>query len=59
MNRALRQLSSKRELLRRQIKEAQIEASFLGMVGRSLEPLTHWAGFNWKINVAILSSFAA
>lgn len=59
VNRALRQLSSKRELLRRQIKEAQIEASFLGMVGRSLEPLTHWAGFNWKINVAILSSFAA
>ena len=59
VNRALRQLSSTRELLRRQIKEAQIEASFLGMIGRSLEPLTHWAGFNWKINVAILSSFAA
>ena len=29
------------------------------MIGRSLEPLTQWAGFNWKINVAILSSFAA
>ena len=29
------------------------------MVGRAFEPLTQWAGFNWKINVAILSSFAA
>ncbi len=59
VNKALRGLVSKRKSLRRQIKEAQIETSFLGMVGRSLEPVTKWAGFNWKINVAILSSFAA
>ncbi|HIP82838.1 MAG TPA: ferrous iron transport protein B, partial [Desulfocapsa sulfexigens] len=45
--------------LRRSIKEEQIESSFLGSVGRSLEPVTQWAGFDWKINVAILSSFAA
>ena len=59
VSKALRNLTSQRDLLRRQIREAQIESSFLGMVGRSLEPLTQWAGFNWKINVAILSSFAA
>jgi len=59
VNKALRGLVSTRKSLRRQIKEAQIETSFLGMVGRSLEPVTRWAGFNWKINVAILSSFAA
>lgn len=59
INKALRGLVSKRKSLRRQIKEEQIETSFLGMVGRSLEPITQWAGFNWKINVAILSSFAA
>lgn len=59
VSKALRNLSSQRELLRRQIKERQIETSLLGMIGRSLEPLTQWAGFNWKINVAILSSFAA
>ena len=57
--RSLRNLSSQRALLCRQIKERQIETSLLGMIGRSLEPLTQWAGFNWKINVAILSSFAA
>lgn len=59
INKALRGLASKRKSLRRQIKEEQIETSFLGTVGRSLEPITQWAGFNWKINVAILSSFAA
>ncbi len=59
VSKALRGIVSKRKSLRRQIKEEQIETSFLGMVGRSLEPITHWAGFNWKINVAILSSFAA
>ncbi len=59
INKSLRKLASKRKGLRRQIKEEQIETSFLGMVGRSMEPLTQWAGFDWKVNVAILSSFAA
>lgn len=59
INKALRGFVSKRKSLRREIKEEQIETSFLGMIGRSLEPVTQWAGFNWKINVAILSSFAA
>lgn len=59
INKSLRKLASKRKSLRRQIKEEQIENSFLGMVGRSLEPITSFAGFDWKINVAILSSFAA
>lgn len=59
INKALRRLASKRKSLRREIKEEQIENSLLGMVGRGLEPITRFAGFNWKINVAILSSFAA
>ncbi len=59
VNKALRKLVKKRKSLRRQIKEEQIETSFLGMIGRGFEPLTQWAGFNWKVNVAILSSFAA
>ena len=59
VNKALGKLMSTRKSLRRQIKEEQIETSFLGMIGRGFEPLTQWAGFNWKVNVAILSSFAA
>lgn len=59
VNKSLRKLASERKSLRRNIKEEQIVNSFLGMIGRSLEPVTQWAGFDWKINVAILSSFAA
>jgi ferrous iron transport protein B len=41
------------------MREASIERSFLGSIGRSLEPVTQFAGFDWKINIALLSSFAA
>jgi len=59
INSALRQISNVRKDVLRQIKNEKIENSFLGMVGHSMEPVTQFAGFDWKINVAFLSSFAA
>ncbi|WP_415719103.1 ferrous iron transport protein B [Maridesulfovibrio sp.] len=59
VNRALRKLSSERKTLRRKIKEEKIRTSFFGMIGRSLEPVTKYAGFDWKVNIALISSFAA
>ncbi len=59
IHRAVRSLASERRTLRRKINEERIRSSFLGGIGHSLEPITQWAGFDWKINVAILSSFAA
>lgn len=56
---ALKKLAGKRKSLRREMKEERIVSSFLGNVGRMLEPVTGYAGFDWKINVALLSSFAA
>ncbi|KGY13131.1 iron transporter FeoB [Vibrio tubiashii] len=58
-HRALRKLSSERNKIRREMKELRLESSLLGMFGRSLEPVTQYAGFDWKINVALFSSFAA
>ncbi len=58
-NRALRKLVKERKSLRREMKEERITNSILGGIGRSLEPVTRYAGFDWKINVALLSSFAA
>ncbi len=57
--RALKQLASASKSLRREMKEERITYSILGNIGRSLEPVTQYAGFDWKINVALLSSFAA
>ncbi|TCP38862.1 ferrous iron transport protein B [Rhodovulum marinum] len=56
---ALRDLAGERTTLRREMREDKIESSFLGMVGRGLEPVTRFADFDWKINVALLASFAA
>lgn len=36
-----------------------INTSWAGQIGRALEPVSMWAGFNWRINIAIISSFAA
>ncbi len=57
--RALRNLASERQRIRREIREKRLEESLLGMFGRSIEPVTKLAGFDWKINIALFSSFAA
>ena len=57
--RALKKLVKARKSIRRVMKEERITNSVLGMIGRSMEPATQFAGFDWKINVALLSSFAA
>ena len=57
--RALKALVSARKTLRREIRNERILNSFLGRVGQGLEPVTRFADFDWKINVALLSSFAA
>lgn len=57
--RALKTLADERKTLRREMKEERIVNSFLGQIGRGIEPVTRFAGFDWKVNVALLSSFAA
>ena len=59
INKALRNLSKDRNRLLRQIKEEKISNSLLGSVGKAVESVTQYAGFDWKINIAFLSSFAA
>lgn len=59
VNNALKKLSNDRKNILREIKNEKVETSLLGMAGKSIEPLTKYAGFDWKINVAFLSSFAA
>lgn len=59
INRSLRKLSKERKRILRDIKNEKVENSLLGMAGRAIEPVTQYAGFDWKINVAFLSSFAA
>lgn len=41
------------------IAEKQLEASFLGQLGKAIEPVFQPLGFDWKMSIGILSSFAA
>jgi len=59
VNRAFKKLFKDRKRLLREIKKEKIDNSFLGQIGRSLVPVTQWAGFDWRVNVALLSAFAA
>lgn len=41
------------------IGSAKLRASYAGMLGRGIEPLIKPLGFDWKIGIALISSFAA
>jgi ferrous iron transport protein B len=58
-NRAFKKLYKERQGLLREMRKESIDKSFLGRLGRWLEPATRFAGFNWRVNVALLSAFAA
>jgi ferrous iron transport protein B len=38
---------------------AKLENSYAGMMGKAIEPLTRPLGYDWKISIAIITSFAA
>lgn len=59
ISRGLRGLLRERKLIRMDVQKARIDSSFLGRIGQAMEPVTQWAGFTWRINVALLSALAA
>jgi len=59
INKEIRKLAKVRNRILRNMKNEKVENSLLGLAGKAIEPVTKYAGFDWKINVAFLSSFAA
>ena len=39
--------------------QAQLENSYAGRMGLALEPLTRYAGFDWRADIALIGGFAA
>jgi hypothetical protein len=48
-----------RKKIRREVQRERVNTSFLGQAGKALEPISKWAGFSWRVNVALLSALAA
>jgi ferrous iron transport protein B len=42
-----------------ELRATSIEQSFLGRFGRSIEPVFHAVGWDWKIGVGVIASFPA
>ena len=59
VNREFKKLVKARSKLLREMKKERINNSFLGKLGKALIPVTQYAGFDWKVNVALLSALAA
>ena len=47
------------EDLQHHVAAYKLEHSFIGITGRTIEPLIRPLGYDWKIGIAIVSSFAA
>lgn len=45
--------------LQQKIASQKLEHSFIGITGRAIEPAIRPLGYDWKIGIAIVSSFAA
>ncbi len=45
--------------LSQMIATERLENSFIGILGKTIEPVIRPLGFDWKIGIAIISSFAA
>ncbi len=57
-------LNEKQELLRekavrQEIASFRLENSYIGNIGKAIEPLVRPLGYDWKIGIAVLTSFAA
>jgi len=56
---ALKTLERKRKVLRLDSHETTLNGSLMGQLGVFVEPFTKYAGFDWRINVGLISAFAA
>ena len=47
------------EYQQNKISEYKLEHSYIGIIGKSIEPAIKPLGYDWKIGIAVVSSFAA
>ena len=45
--------------LSQKVASAKLENSYIGMIGKTIEPVIKPIGYDWKIGIALISSFAA
>lgn len=56
---AIQQNPAQTEALEKEQAAAKLENSYAGILGKSIEPAIQPLGFDWKIGIALITSFAA
>lgn len=56
---ALKQNPADSVLLTKKYNAAKLESSYAGLLGKQIEPLIAPLGFDWRIGIALITSFAA
>ena len=55
----LQQQELKERALNQEIASYKLEHSYMGYMGKAIEPIVRPLGYDWKIGIAVLTSFAA
>jgi ferrous iron transport protein B len=53
------QLSASGEEVEQKLASVELENSYIGIIGKAIEPVIQPLGYDWKIGIALLTSFAA
>lgn len=53
------ELQASIDLMELRRKEQGLTHSLAGRIGQAIEPVTSWAGFDWRTNIALLGGIAA
>ncbi|WP_289063667.1 ferrous iron transport protein B [uncultured Zobellia sp.] len=56
---AQKQTLLEQRALSQEISSYKLENSYMGYMGKAIEPIVHPLGYDWKIGIAVLTSFAA
>jgi ferrous iron transport protein B len=56
---ALKEVELKERALNQEIASYKLEHSYMGYMGKGIEPIVRPLGYDWKIGIAVLTSFAA
>ncbi len=56
---ALQQPSADTTAIEKQFAQQKLEGSYMGIMGKTIEPIIKPIGYDWKIGISLLTSFAA
>jgi ferrous iron transport protein B len=55
----IQQSPAKKDSLQRQLSSEKLQNSYAGILGKTIEPVIKPLGYDWKIGIALITSFAA